>query len=73
MAYDVVFPRLKEGVKYKVAVADYVARNYNHFECESEVRLPMLVYDLDKAYFEKNSPVRISNEPLQSVVVRKQR
>ena len=73
MAYDVVFPRLKEGVKYKVAVADYVARNYKHFECESEVRLPMLVYDLDKAYFEKNSPVRISNEPLQKVVVRKKR
>ena len=73
MAYDVVFPRLKEGVKYKVAVADYVARNYKHFECESEVRLPMLVYDLDKAYFEKNSPVKVSNQPLQSVVVHKRR
>lgn len=73
MAYDVRFPRLKESEKYKVAVADYVARNYKHFECENEVRLPMLVYDLDKAYFEKNSPVRISNKPLQSVVVRKQR
>ena len=73
MAYDVRFPRLKEGEKYKVAVADYVARNYKHFECENEVRLPLLVYDLDKAYFEKNSPVRISNKPLQSVVVRKQR
>ena len=73
MAYDVRFPRLKEGEKYKVAVADYVARNYKHFECESEVRLPILVYDLDKAYFEKNSPVHISNKPLQSVVVRKQR
>ena len=73
MAYDVRFPRLKEGEKYKVAVADYVARNYKHFECENEVRLPMLVYDLDKAYFEKNSPVSISNKPLQSVVVRKQR
>ena len=73
MAYDVHFPRLKEGEKYKVAVADYVARNYKYFECESEVRLPMLVYDMDKAYFEKNSPVEVSNKPLQSVVVRKQR
>ena len=71
MAYDVCFPRLKEGQKYKIAVADYVARNYAHFERESEVRLPMLVYDLDKAYFEKNSPVKISNKSLQSVVVRK--
>ena len=73
MAYDVRFPRLKEGEKYKVAVADYVARNYKHFECENEVRLPMLVYDLDKAYFEKNSPVKVSNKSLQSVVVRKKR
>ena len=71
MAYDVRFPRLREGRKYKVAVADYVARNYAYFECENEVRLPLLVYDLDKAYFEKNSPVSISNEPLQKVVVRK--
>lgn len=73
MAYDVRFPRLKEGEKYKVAVADYVARNYKHFECENEVRLPLLVYDLDKAYFEQNSPVRVSNKSLQSVVVRKRR
>jgi 5'-nucleotidase len=70
-AYDVKFPRLKEGTKYKVAIADYVARNYAHFECENEVRQPMLVYDLDKTYFEKNSPVSISNKPLQKVVVRK--
>jgi 5'-nucleotidase len=73
MAYDVRFPRLREDRKYKVAVADYVARNYAHFECENEVRLPILVYDLDKSYFEANSPVRISNKPLQSVVVRKKR
>ena len=73
MAYDVLFPRLKEGQKYRVAVADYVARNYAHFECENEVRLPLLVYDLDKAYFEKNSPVKVSNKSLQSVVVRKKR
>ena len=73
MAYDVEFPRLREGRKYKIAVADYVARNYAHFECENEVRLPLLVFELDRAYFEKNSPVSISNKMLQSVVVRKQR
>ena len=71
MAYDVEFPLLVEGKKYKLAIADYVARNYAHFECENEVRQPMLVYDLDVAYFKKNSPVEVSNEPLQSVVVRK--
>lgn len=71
MAYDVEFPRLREGRKYKIAVADYVARNYPNFECENEVRLPLLVFELDRAYFEKNSPVSISNKMLQSVVVRK--
>ena len=73
MAYDVEFPLLKEGQKYKVAVADYVARNYAHFERENEVRQPLLVYDLDVEYFKKNSPVSISNELLQRVVVRKKR
>ena len=73
MAYDVEFPLLKERRKYKLAVSDYVARNYAHFERENEVRQPMLVYDLDVAYFQKNSPVKVSNEPLQSVVIRKKR
>ena len=73
MAYDVEFSLLREGRKYKVAVADYVARNYAHFECEDEVRTPLLVFDLDRAYFEKNSPVRISSTPKQTVVMRKKR
>ena len=72
-AYDVKFPLLKEGRKYKLAIADYVARNYKAFECEDEVRLPALVYDLDVAYFKANSPVKVSNKSLQSVVVRKKR
>ncbi len=71
MAYDVHFTRLREGRKYKIAVADYVARNYAHFECENEIRLPLLVFELDRAYFEKNSPVTTSNKMLQSVVMRK--
>ncbi|MBR2326130.1 MAG: bifunctional metallophosphatase/5'-nucleotidase [Alistipes sp.] len=68
MAYDVEFPLLREGRKYKVAVADYVARNYAHFECEDEVRTPLLVYDLDVEYFAKHSPVVPKNRPLQSIV-----
>jgi len=72
-AYDVEFPRLREGRKYRIAVADYVARNYAHFECEDEVRTPLLVFELDRAYFEKNSPIRISSVPKQSVVMRKRR
>ena len=73
MAYDVVFPQLKEGQKYRIAIADYVARNYPNLECEDEVRTPLLVYDLDVAYFKANSPVAISSESKQSVIVRKKR
>lgn len=73
MAYDVKFPRLREGRKYRVAVPDYVARNYMAFEAENVVRTPLLVYDLDVAYFEKNSPVIISSAPKQQIVVRKKR
>ena len=72
-AYDVLFPELKEGQKYQVAIADYVARNYPNLECEDEVRTPLLVYDLDVAYFKANSPVAISSESKQSVIVRKKR
>ena len=69
-AYDVEFPKLKEGRRYKVAVADYVARTYKDFEGKNEVRTPMLVYDLDAAYFAKRSPVKVSCEPKQRIVVR---
>lgn len=72
-AYDVEFPRLREGRKYRVAIADYVARNYQNFECENEVRTPLLVFDLDVEYFKKNSPVRISDTPKQTVVMRKKK
>lgn len=70
-AYDVRFPRLAEGCYYRVAVADYVARNYKDFEARNEVRTPLLVYDLDVAYFANNSPVKVSLSPRQKIVVRK--
>lgn len=70
-AYDVRFPKLKEDRLYKVAIADYVARNYRDFECQNEVRTPLLVYELDVEYFVKHSPVRVSSKPLQRIVTRK--
>lgn len=72
-AYDVVFPQLIEGRKYRIAIADYIARNYQDLECENEVRTPLLVFDLDVKYFKQNSPIKVSNKPLQSIVVRKKR
>ena len=73
MAYDVEFLLLREGRKYRVAVPDYVARNYKAFEAENVERLSLRVYDLDVAYFRANSPVVVSNELKQSIVVRKKR
>lgn len=70
-AVDVRFHALKEGTKYKVAMADYMAENYPAIECEDKVRTPLKVYDLDLDYFARHSPVSVSNTPLQRVVKQK--
>ena len=70
-AYDVEFPHLKEGRRYKIAIADYVARNYKNLEGENEVRTPLLVYNLDAEYLAKHSPVKVSCEAKQKIVLRR--
>ena len=70
-AYDVEFPRLREGRRYKIAIADYVARNYKNLEGENEVRTPLLVYNLDAEYLAKHSPVKVSCEAKQKIVLRR--
>ncbi len=69
-ALDVRFAELREGVKYRVAMADYMAENYPAIECEDMVCTPLRVYNLDVDYFKRHSPVSVSNVPLQRVVRR---
>ena len=70
-ALDVRFHALKEGVKYKVAMPDYMAENYPAIECDDMTRTPLKVYDLGLDYFARHSPVSVSNTPLQRVVKQK--
>ena len=60
-------------LKMTSEAAKEILERYKDFEGKNEVRTPLLVYELDREYFQKKSPVSTSNESLQKVVVRKQR
>lgn len=68
-AADVLFPKLREGVPYKVAMADYIAKKYK-FEASGEVRHPEKVLDVLVEHFRDHSPVEFSNEPRQKTIKR---
>lgn len=70
MAVDVKFPQLREGVKYKVAMADYIAKKYT-FEAENIERHSTKVLDVMADWFAHHSPVVFDNTPKQKVVIRK--
>lgn len=67
-ATDVVFPKLREGVAYKVAMADYIAKKYD-YEASDVERHPEKVLDVIAEYFRDHSPVVFSNTPKQKTVV----
>lgn len=68
-ATDVLFPKLREGVPYKVAMADYIAKKYD-FEASAMERHPVKVLDVVAEHFRDHSPVVFSNEPKQKTVKR---
>lgn len=70
MAVDVKFPQLREGVKYKVAMADYIAKQYT-FEAENIERHSTKVLDVMADWFARHSPVVFDNTPKQKVMVRR--
>ena len=70
MAVDVQFPALREGVKYKVAMADYIAKKYV-FDAEEIERHSTKVLDVMADYFVHHSPVEFDNKPKQKVAVRR--
>lgn len=65
----VLFPKLREGVAYKVAMADYIAKKYD-FEAADVERHPVKVLDVVAEYFRDHSPVVFSNTPKQKTVRR---
>ena len=70
-AVNVIFPTLREGRRYKVAMCNYIAETYRDIEAEDRVvHSDNLVLDRCIEFFEKNSPVKLSNKPLQRIVRR---
>ena len=70
VAVDVRFAQLEEGVRYTVALPEYVANNYGDFECEELRVTPHTAYGLDIEYMKQHSPVVFDNTPKQRIVRR---
>lgn len=68
-ATDVLFPKLREGVAYKVAMADYIAKKYD-YEATDVERHSEKVLDVVAEHFRNQSPVVFSNKPKQKTVRR---
>lgn len=63
-AVGVRFPDLQEGVAYKVAMADYIAKKYV-YEASDVERHSVKVLDVIAEHFREHSPVVFSNAPKQ--------
>ncbi len=67
-AVDVHFASLREGRKYRVAMCNYIAETYKDIDAEEKIiHDDILVLDRCIDFFEKNSPVGLSNVPLQRI------
>ena len=67
-ALDVRFPALREGRRYRVAVSDYVYRNYKGLEFADGEITDTKVADVLVEELEEESPVIPDNRPRQRVV-----
>ena len=71
-AVDVRFPALKEGRRYKVAMCNYIAETYKDIDAADKlIHDNILVLDQCIDFFTKNSPVKLSSEPLQKIEKRR--
>lgn len=70
-AVDVIFPELKEGRRYSIAVSDYVFLNYNDLNYTNGRITDDLVTDILIEELHDDSPLRLDNTPRQKVVIRK--
>ena len=69
-AVKVIFPQLKPGKKYRVAVSDYIYRNYKDMEYTGGEIVDVNVADLLLEELEDDSPVKIDNTPRQEIVIK---
>ncbi len=66
-AIDVVFPTLKIGKSYKVAIGDYIALTYKGLEYKNKNLTGILITDLLKKYVSSKSSVSPDNNVYQSI------
>lgn len=67
-AVDVRFPKLREGRRYKIAVSDYVYKNYNDLNYTDGEITDVKVADVLLEELEDDSPLVPDNKPRQEVV-----
>lgn len=66
-AVDVRFPKLREGRRYKIAVSDYVYKNYNDLNYTDGEITGVKVADVLLEELEYDSPLAPDNKPRQEV------
>ena len=66
-AVDVRFPKLREGRRYKIAVSDYVYKNYNDLNYTDGEITGVKVADVLLEELEDDSPLAPDNKPRQEV------
>lgn len=66
-ALDVQFPKLREGRTYKVAVSDYIYKNYKDMNYTDGEITDEKVADILLEELEDDSPLKIDNTPRQQV------
>ena len=67
-ALDVRFPRLREGRAYRVAVSDYVYRNYRDLQYTDGEITDTKVVDVLLEELEEDSPLQPDNRPRQRIL-----
>ena len=66
-AVDVIFPKLRENRKYKVAMADYIGKKYPSIEGENHSLCDILITDLIFKRFREHSPLLLDNTQHQNI------
>ena len=69
-ALDVRFPQLREGRSYRVAVSDYVFKNYRDLNYADGTVTGVKVADVLLEALEEDSPLGPDNRPRQRIIRR---
>lgn len=66
-AVDVLFPRLYEGRRYRVALADYIGKKYPSIEGNNRTECDILITDELLRHFKDKSPIVLNSAPKQNI------